>query len=102
MNRLSSYMKAPPAPPQPKRVEAKPLPPHNPNSEVAKRELREIQHYLNGQGGLIAGCFRHVGGKGPDDDHKEWAKVLKVRELSGEHLSLMQRQAWREALGESA
>lgn len=34
-------------------------------------------------------------------DFREWARVLKAREADGEKLTLAQRTAWREALGET-
>ena len=34
----------------------------------------------------------------PPVDPKKWAYKLKAREESGEHLSLVQKKAWREAL----
>lgn len=70
------------------------------NPEIAKRELAKIKAILGDRkGGLIAGSFRHIGGLGPNDDHKEWAKILQVRHESGEHLSMTQIQNYREALG---
>ena len=33
-------------------------------------------------------------------DPKEWARRLKAKELAGERLSKIQRDAWRDALGE--
>lgn len=32
-------------------------------------------------------------------DHKEWARVLRVKEEAGEHLMLVQMENWRVALG---
>lgn len=60
---------------------------------------KAIRQMVSGAGGIVAGAFLHIGGRGPADDHKEWAKVLKVKEESGESLSMTQKQAWREALG---
>ena len=64
-----------------------------------RETLANILLSLIGRGGLVAGTFHHVGGKGPDEDHKEWAKILRVREESGEDLSIVQKDAWRAALG---
>jgi hypothetical protein len=72
----------------------------SPNSAIAKRELAKILSILGTRsGGFIAGSFQHIGGFGPSDDHKAWAKKLQQRESDGEQLSLTQAQAWREALG---
>jgi len=72
----------------------------NRNSEVAVTELRKMTEILSAsKGGLVAGSFHHIGGKGPNEDHREWAKLLRVREESGEVISLTQKQAWRAALG---
>jgi hypothetical protein len=35
-------------------------------------------------------------------DPKEWARRLKAKELAGERLNKIQRDAWRDALGERA
>lgn len=50
-----------------------------------------------GSGALVAGSFRRIGAANVDP--KEWARVLRVREECGDHLSPAQRQAWRDALG---
>ena len=35
---------------------------------------------------------------GTSADPRAWAKALRDREQAGEHLTIFQRQAWREAL----
>ena len=49
--------------------------------------------------GYVAGTFQHIGGKGPEADHREWAKILKAKHEAGEHLGTRQIAAYREALG---
>lgn len=66
---------------------------------IGRKALTDVLGTLQGRGGLVAATWRHLGGKGPHDDHKEWAKILQVRHESGEHLSLLQIQNYREALG---
>lgn len=69
---------------------------------VGRNALAEIKAILaDNRSGLVAGTFLHIGGRS-DADPKEWAKVLRVRELSGDRLSEIQRQAWRDVLGEKS
>ena len=72
------------------------------NTEVARAALAEIKEILKDcRPGLIAGTWRHVGGRG-DMDPKEWAKVLKVKHQCGEQLLPIQIEMYRSALkGES-
>jgi len=71
-------------------------------SEVGKAALVEIKAILaDSTPGYVAGNFQHVGGNSSIDP-KGWARVLRVREAAGEPLSIMQRQAWRAALGVDA
>jgi hypothetical protein len=65
---------------------------------VGRKALAELLGDARGRGGMI-GTFHHVGGKGPGDDHREWAVLLKVREELGECLTPAQAEAWRAALG---
>ena len=70
------------------------------NPEIAKSELKKCLEILGSKtGGSVAVSFRHIGGLGEGDDHKEWAKILRVRHESGEQLSMTQVTAYREALG---
>jgi hypothetical protein len=46
----------------------------------------------------ILRAFKHPVSTG---DPKAWARRLRYRELSGERLSIYQRDAWRTALGAS-
>lgn len=71
----------------------------NPTSEVGRRELAKMRDILSDSSpGLVAGSFHHIGGR-PNADHKEWARVLRVKHESGESLSLTQIAAYKGALG---
>lgn len=80
---------------------ALPAPPTDRTYAIAAEELPKIREILSDCAGEpVAGTFHHVAGNSALDP-KLWAKVLKIGEECGDHLSLAQRQAWREALGPS-
>lgn len=64
-----------------------------------EKALEQIKRTLTGTGGLVAGTWRHLGGRGDKDDAKEWAKLLRVRHEAGEILGHCQIEAYRQALG---
>lgn len=73
-----------------------------PSKEVGRKTLEQIKQLLtHARPGFMAGTWLHVGGNS-EGDPKEWAKVLKVREQSGEGLSIVQKRAWRDALGDES
>jgi hypothetical protein len=98
MSRIREYLKTP-EPARSVRTYTPPTRLERGNLEVGRAAIENIKQLLGTQaGGFVAGTFQHVGGR-TDLDPKEWAKVLRVREASGEHLSIVQKESWRVALG---
>lgn len=63
------------------------------SGNAAPKSLAERIAVLQKLRGVLAGTF---------SDPKAWARKLQAREHGGERLTLVQRQAWREALPEVA
>ena len=63
---------------------------NRPEQDYPELSLSQKREILTSLSGVIKG----------QKDHKAWAKRLRDREANGEHLSSIQKAAWREALRE--